>query len=147
MLPGFRFEEKMAGRYHLLAEPGAERAIDFTLTARSGGLASFLRRPEVQVEGEANLEGFADHKPAHGTMLIDLLVGRRIRYDFEFRANDGKTYRFTGQKDVDVARLVETMSTLPAGLLDGSGTRVGEAVVHFHYSTDLFRFLRSWRLV
>lgn len=146
LLPGFRFEERMAGRYHLLVGPTEERAIEFTLTARAPSLGRFLRRPVAEIDGEANLVGFADHQPARGTMLLDLLAGRRIGYDFEFRGNDGQTYRFKGQKDVDVTRLLETMSALPAGLFDPAGARIGEALVHFHYSTDLVRFLRSWRL-
>lgn len=145
-LPGFRFEERMAGRYHLLVGPTEERAIELTMVARAPSLGRFLRKPVAEIQGEANLEGFADHQPAHGTMLLDLLAGRRIGYDFEFRGNDGQTYRFKGQKDVDVTRLVETMATLPAGLFDRAGARIGEAQVHFHYSTDLLRFLRSWRL-
>jgi len=146
LLPGFRFEERMAGRYHLAVDPSDERSIEFTMIARGPSLFRFLRKPLAQIDGEANLEGFADHQPAHGTMLLDLVAGRRIGYDFEFRGNDGQTYRFKGQKDVDLTRPVETMSKLPAGLFDGSGARIGDALVHFHYSTDLLRFLRSWRL-
>ena len=146
LLPGFRFEERMSGHYHLLTGPPEDRPIEFTMTARARSLPRFLRKPVAEIEGEADLRGFADHKPARGTMLLDLLAGRRIGYDFEFPGNDGHTYRFKGQKDVELGRLRETMSTLPAGLFDGSGTRIGEATVHFHYSTDLVRFLRSWRL-
>ena len=145
-LPGFRFEERMEGRYQLAAAPSEERHIDFTLTARAPSLARFLRDPEAEIRGEANLAGFADHKPARGTMRIDLILGRRIAYDFEFRGNDGQTYRLRGQKDVALGRLVETMSTLPAGLFDAAGARIGDAVVRFHYSSQLLRFLGSWRL-
>lgn len=143
---GFRFEERMAGHYTLVGGTAEERAIEFTLTARAPSLPQFLRKPLAEVQGEANLEGFADHKAARGTMLLDLVAGRRIGYDFEFRGNDGQTYRFKGQKDVELASLKSSMSRLPAGLFDAAGARVGEALVHFHYSTDLMRFLRSWRL-
>ncbi|MBI2894329.1 MAG: hypothetical protein HYY06_12320 [Deltaproteobacteria bacterium] len=143
---GFRFEERMAGRYHLLATPSDEREMEFTLTARAPSIASFLRRPVATMEGEADLQGFADHKPARGTMLISPLVKRVIGYDFEFKGNDGETYRFQGQKDVELSRLQSSMSRLPASIFDSKGAEVGRAVVHFHYRADLFRFLRSWRL-
>jgi len=145
-LPGFRFEERMEGRYQLVVAPSEERPIDFTLTARAPSLSRFLRKPEAEARGEANLVGFADHQPARGTILIDPVLGRRIAYDFEFRGNDGQTYRLKGQKDIALGRLAQSMSTLPAGIFDSAGARIGDAVVHFRYSSQLLRFLRSWRL-
>jgi len=146
-LGGFGFEERMSGHYTLSAAPADEKPFDFTMSARATSLVAFLKKPVARLEGEANLVGFADHQPAYGTMLLDLIAGRRIGYDFEFRGNDGQTYRFRGQKDVAIGRLTETMSTLPAALYDGSGARIGEALLRFDYSSDLFRFLRSWRLI
>lgn len=146
LFSGFRFEERMAGRYHLLATPSDERQIELTLVARAPSITRFLRHPVATIEGEADLDGFADHKPARGTILISPLGKRVIGYDFEFRGNDGQTYRFCGQKDVDLLDPQRSMSRLPAGIYDSSGTEVGRALVHFHYRPDLVRFLRSWRL-
>lgn len=146
-LGGFGFEERMSGHYTLSSAPAEERPFDFTMSARATNLVAFLKKPVARLDGEANLVGFADHQPAHGTVLLDLIPGRRIGYDFEFRGNDGQTYRFRGQKDVEVTRLSETMSTLPAGLYDATGGQIGEALLRFDYASDLFRFLRSWRLI
>jgi hypothetical protein len=144
-LPGFRFEERMAGTYRLLAEGTRERPIELTLTARAPALHRFLRSPVAELEGEADLEDFADHRPARGTMLLDLLVSRRIGYDLTFPDNTGAKIRFRGQKQVQLTHFAETMANLPAGLFDATGARIGEAAVRFHYSSDLLRFLRSWR--
>lgn len=144
---GVEFRETMAGYFHLVDRPRDERPLAFTIRAISGRLASFVRRPQTEVEGELHAEGFADHVPVRGTLGLDLLRDRTLRYDLSFPGNDGQSYRFKGHKTVQLGRLVATMSELPAALLDAQGREVGRALVRFDVRRDLARFLRSWRLV
>jgi hypothetical protein len=142
---GFSFEETMSGSYHLLSSQLEERAISFKLSARVTGIRQFLRDKLARVEGEVTIEGFAEQRPLEGTLALKLLDERRLTYDFTFRANDGKSYRFHGQKDVTLIAPVDTMTTLPASIYDPAGGEIARAVLRFDTRGTLLTFLRSWR--
>jgi len=144
-MAGFEFYETMAGSFRLLGEP-RDRAMSFTIRARSFTWASFLRRPEVEIEGEVDAEGFADHRYLHGTLGMDPLRTRTLPYAFRFIANDGASHRFAGTKILRAGRLVESMTVLPGAILDAADQRVGEALLRFDLRGDLARFLKSFRL-
>jgi hypothetical protein len=57
-MAGFEFYETMAGAFRLVGEP-RDRALSFTIRARSLGLPRFFRKPVVDIEGEVDAEGFA----------------------------------------------------------------------------------------
>jgi hypothetical protein len=143
---GFTFEETMSGSYHLLSSQIDERAIEFTVRARVAGLRQFLKDKLAHLEGEVHLEGFADHRPLEGTLALKLPGERRLTYDFTFRANDGESCRFHGQKDVTMIALFETMTTLPASVYDQAGREIARAVLRFDVRESFPTFLRSWRL-
>jgi len=142
---GFEFYETMAGSFHLLGE-ARDRAMSFTIRARSRTWASFLRRPQVDIEGEVDAEGFADHRYLHGTLGMDPLRTRILPYAFHFAANDGAPHAFAGEKTIRAGHLVESMTVLPGTILDAGGRGVGEALLRFDLRSDLVRFLRSFRL-
>jgi hypothetical protein len=143
---GFSFEETMTGSYHLLSSQLDERAISFTVGARVAGIRQFLKDKLARIEGEVQVEGFSDRAPLTGTLALKLLDERRLTYDFTFRANDGKSYRFHGQKDVTLIALADTMTTLPASIYDAAGREVARAVLRFDMRGSLATFLRSWRM-
>jgi len=143
---GFSFEETMSGTYHLLDSPLVERAIAFSIGARVKGLRKFLRDRNARIEGDVEIEGFAEKRPIEGTLGLKLLDERRLVYDFTFRADDGHDYRFHGQKDVTAVGLYDTMTTLPASLYDRTGREIGRAVLRFDVHRHMRSFLRSWRL-
>ena len=143
---GFSFEETMQGSYHLLSAQTDERAISFSIGARVAGIRQFMKDKLARIEGEVDVEGFAAHRPLEGTLALKLPGEHRLTYDFGFRANDGKAYRFHGQKDVTLIALHDTMTTLPASIYDGSGHEVARAVLRFDVRGSLKTFLRSWRL-
>ena len=144
-MAGFEFYETMAGSFRLLGDP-QDRSMSFTVRARSFTWASFLRRPQVDIEGEVDAEGFADHRHLRGTLGMDPLRTRTLPYAFRFAANDGAPYTFTGQKTIHVGRLIESMTVLPGAILDDGGRARGEALLRFDVRSDLARFLRSFRL-
>ena len=144
-MAGFEFSETMAGSFRLRGDP-RDRSMSFTIRARSSTWASFLRRPEVDIEGEVDAEGFADHRHLRGTLGLDPLRTRMLPYAFRFAANDGAPYRFAGKKTIRAGRLLESMAVLPGAIRDAGGTAVGEALLRFDVRGDLARFLRSFRL-
>ncbi len=144
-MAGFEFHETMAGSLRLAGE-AMDRPMSFTVRARSRGWASFLRRREVEIEGEIDVEGFADHRYLRGTLGMDTLLTRTLPYAFGFTANDGQRYTFAGEKTVRVARLVESMTVLPGAVLDAAGRQVGEALLRFDAQRDLVDFLKGFRL-
>src|SRR6202012_367854 len=111
-MAGFEFYETMAGSFRVLGE-SRDRALSFTIRARSFTWASFLRHPEVAIEGEVDAEGFADHRHLRGTLGMDPLRTRILPYAFRFDGNDGAPYAFAGKKTMRAGRLMESMTVLP----------------------------------
>jgi hypothetical protein len=144
-MAGFEFHETMAGSFRLRGE-ARDRPMSFTVRARSPRWLSFLRRPEVEIEGEIDAEGFADHRYCRGTLGMDPLRTRTLPYAFTFIANDGATYTFEGKKTLHLASMVESMTVLPGAILDAARAPVGEALLRFDLRGDLARFLRSFKL-
>jgi hypothetical protein len=142
----FTFRETMSGTCRLASDPDRALAIVFTVTARSPRIGEFLRHREVAIEGTIDVEGVATQRPLTGTLGMDVLVTRRIPYDFAFTGDDGAAYRFTGEKTVRVTALLETMSRLPAALLDEGGATFADAELRFDLRGDLVAFLRSFSL-
>src|SRR5687767_9052497 len=93
-LPGFQFQEKMAGTYTLAGAADAPRRISFSALVRAPDALRHLRDGMAELEGTVDLEGFADDVPLRGTIEISPLRKRLIRYEFSFVANDGRPYRF-----------------------------------------------------
>jgi hypothetical protein len=142
---GFEFCETMVGSYHLADAPSDERPMSFTIRARSRGLLDFFLRPEVEIEGEIDAEGFADHRYLSGRLGLDVLRTRTLPYAFSFTANDGRRCAFEGHKTVRADDLVESMTVLPGALLAEGGAVLGQALLRFDLRSDLLRFLRSFR--
>ena len=143
MLGGFRFSETMAGSW--TPETGGEpRPIRFSVTARARSLFKHLLDHKTSLEGTLWMDGFAAGAPVDGELTINPLLGKLIRYEFGFTADDGKRYRFAGQKDVSLLELAETMTTLPATITDERGTPVARALLRFD-KRDLPSFIASFR--
>src|SRR5262249_19608310 len=122
------------------------RSMSFTVRARSSTWASFLRRPEVDIEGEVDVEGFADHRYLRGTLGMDPIRTGLLPYAFRFSNNNGAPHAFAGKKTLRAGRLVESMTVVPGAILDAADVRIGEALLRFDVRSDLARFLRSFRL-
>ena len=141
-LPGFHFRETMSGTWR---RDGVERPMSFTVTARAGSLWAHLRDRKARLEGEVTMDGFATARPLEGELTIDPILGKLIRYEFSFAADDGVRYRFVGQKDVTLRDPVGSMTTLPAEVLALDGKQVATAHLTFA-KKDLPSFLGTWRL-
>jgi hypothetical protein len=145
-MSSFEFWETMAGAYHFVDKPHDERPMSFTVHAKSPPLFRFLRRPEVEIEGEVFASGLANHRHVRGTLGMDLLRTGTLPYRFKFVADGGQSYVFQGQKDVSPLALLETMTSLPGSIRDERGVEVAVALLRFDARSDLLTFLRSFRL-
>ena len=118
--------------------------ISFELEVRARSWLKHLVDRKAAIVGKVTMEGFAARAPLEGEMTIDPLLGRLIRYEFAFRADDGKRYRFRGQKDIALGDLVGSWTTLPATIEDEGGRVVASAMLKFD-AHDLPSFLGSFR--
>jgi len=140
---GFHFSETMQGTWTREGQTD-ERPISFSITARARSFWKHLRDHDTELEGTLRMDGFAREVPVRGTLHINPLLGKVIRYDFGFLADDGRRYRFIGQKDVSLSDVVGTMTTLPAAIEDENGRVVARANLKFD-TKDLPGFLASFR--
>jgi hypothetical protein len=143
---GLKFDERMSGTWHALAEPAVERPIEFTVRATVGRLRELVGNTVAELRGRISVEGITGSTDARGTLGLGALVReRRLPYSLTFTGDDGKRYRLDGAKEVELADLPRTMTVLPAYLFDDGGNEIGRAVLRFDLQGDLFKFLRSWK--
>lgn len=143
-MAGLRFEETLRGGFHLLADPAVELAMDLSVEIRLDGVRRFLRERTGTLKGHVTIDGFADG-PVEGTLGLAVVAQRRLPYDFSFVANDGKRYRFRGEKDFRLLELVDPVTLLPMSLYDEESREVGRATVRFDVRSDLKKTVRSLR--
>jgi hypothetical protein len=139
----FCFAETMSGH---VKGGDTRRPFSFSLRARARSLGDFARTREVAITGELMAEGFGARCPLEGTLGMDVLRTGRLPYAFTFTADDGKAYRFVGEKKVSLLALRRSMTWLPGRILDAGDRVVGEAEVTFDLRRDLVDFLGSFRL-
>lgn len=151
------FEETMSGTYRLTARSKraddaarAERPFLFSLHARSRSLVDFARTRTVKIAGHLTAEGFGTRCLLEGTLEMDVLMTRRLRYDFTFTPTSGEhageQLRYAGEKKVKLLRLGHSMTWLPGKIFDANGKEIATSEVTFDLERDLYRFVRSFRI-
>lgn len=143
-MAGFGFAETMSGTW-TRSDDGRERPFRFTIDVRSGPLGRFRKRSVAEISGTVDAGGLATDRPLHGTLEMRPVLGRLIRYEFSFSGDDGKTYRFAGQKDIRWLDPVRTWTELPGEVSDEGGHVVGRAMTYFDVKRDGLSFVRSFR--
>lgn len=149
---GFRARELMRGYHEFVDGYGPGGRHPFAFRARWGpdSLRDWLdpRKPTFlwqELEGEVCAGGLCDWTPIRGTLHLQYLRERRIRYDFDFTV-DGRTFHFLGDK-VNVRWWnLATSHTTCFGVLSerATGRIVSTGVTLFHLR-DLPRLLAiSW---
>jgi hypothetical protein len=144
-MAGFGFSETMSGTWSPIDRPDQRRPFRFSLEARSGPLGRFRTDKVVDVNGTLDAEGLATDRAVRGTMIVAPFLRRLIRYELAFTGDDGKPYRFAGQKDIRWLEPVRTWTELPGEITGGNGATVGRAEVRFDLRRDSLAFLRSFR--
>ena len=141
---GFQFKETMQGTWRKNGTSD-DKPIVFTVTAKADSLWNHLFDKRTKLDGTLRAEGLASDAIVRGELTLDPLGKRIIRYDLEFTADDKRSYRLRGQKDVRFLDLQHSMTTLPATIYDERESPVGSAMLTFD-KRDLPSFLASWRL-
>jgi hypothetical protein len=143
-LPGFRFDETMAGTITLAGETEPRRIL-FCVHAEAARGVEYLRDGRTQLSGVISIERLTEAAPLTGALWI-LPLQRVIRYEISFADAEGRALRFVGQKDVRLLDLRRTMTVLPGRLLDENQRELGRGEVRFSLA-ELPSFLNSFRAV
>jgi len=138
----FSFREKMEGTVQRAGETRA-RPFRFDLDVRAPSLLGFATTAVGLAEGTVRIEGLASDVPARGHLEISPLHRHLIRYVLEFQGDDGRAYRFDGQKDTSTRRHLIGWTTLPGQVYDADGAVWGEALLRFSLRRELGKLLRS----
>lgn len=143
---GFTFAETMAGTWWTQPGRGGTHPFRFTVTVRSANARQFLRTGALSLEGLVDADGLATRQPCTGSLTIKWGWQPELHYDVHFTGDDGKAYRFVGNKQVSFWRFPSTISYLPGRLDDQSGQAFGRAITYFDLQHDLMPFLGSFSL-
>jgi hypothetical protein len=145
MKTGFAFDETMAGTMERVDRPGEKQPFSFTVQVRAPSLWRHLKDGKAEMTGVVEAPGLAAYAEAHGEMTLRPLVARIIRYQLTFRGDDGRRYRFAGQKDIRWLDPLRTWTTLPGEITDEDGRLVARCDTRFDYRADWLQFAASWR--
>jgi hypothetical protein len=137
------FSETMSGTWTPVDGSG-RRVLSFSVDADATSAVDYLKDGAMQLAGTMRAEGLAAKAPTEGRIEVQPLR-RRIAYFLEFTGDDGKLYRFAGEKHLSVFRPLKSATTLPGEITDRHGALVGRALVRFDLRRDLVSFLRTFR--
>jgi hypothetical protein len=129
-----------------LADEDQPRAAVLDLAADVPGLLRPWGDVEAALAGHVRIEGWADDHEAAGTLRIAPVTARRIRYRLSFTTSDGRRMHLDGWKSVSYARLLHSMTTLPATILDEKGNVAAETQLRFDLRRALGPMIASFRV-
>lgn len=142
---GFAFDETMSGTMERTDHPGEEVPFSFSVHVHAESTLQHLRDGKASMRGTVEAPGLATAAEAEGTMILRPVRGRIVRYELAFRGDDGRRYRFAGQKDIRWRDAVRTWTTLPGEITDEDGRVVARCRTRFDYKSDWFQFVSSWK--
>jgi hypothetical protein len=152
---GFKMNEIMTGTHHFVgnAGPGGEHPLHYNLTWGSKSLFNFLNpfSPEYslsEARGFVTAGGLADKADCIGTLQLLYFTERKIRYEFTFQGEQGKSYQYLGEKrNLWPWNLYKTHVTCYGTITElDSNTVISESVVYFPYR-EMLPFLFSFRFI
>jgi len=142
---GFRFDEVMEGTVQREGER-FDRPFRFDFRVRAPDVLGMAGTAIGDATGRARLDGLAKDAPAQGRLELSPFRERHIRYVFEFRGDDGHSYRFDGRKTIGGAAFLRGWTHLPGEVTRADGTVYGKALLRFSFRRHLADLLRSIRL-
>jgi hypothetical protein len=123
---------------------GASSPFRFSLTGKAG-LEQMLADGRVEIEGTVEAPQIAGQAAMRGEMFIRPAMGY-VSYEFEFTGDDGRVYRFSGEKTLKLADLIGSWTRLPGTITDDSGQIVANCETRFDLRRDWLTLLTSIRL-
>jgi hypothetical protein len=145
MKTGFCFDETMTGTMERVDRPGEPVPFTFTVHAHAASTLRHLRDGKATLTGIVEAPGLAASAPAEGTVTLRPVIARVVKYELAFTGDDGKRYRFTGQKDIRWLDALRTWTTLPGEISDEAGRLVARCQTRFDYRSDWMQFASSFR--
>jgi hypothetical protein len=145
MKTGFAFDETMTGTMERVDRPGEQVHFTFSVQVRAPSMLQHVRDGKATMRGTIEAPGLATRADAEGTMTLRPVFARVVKYELAFTGDDGKRYRFAGQKDIRWLRALRTWTTLPGEITDESGRLVARVQTRFDYKSDWMQFASSWR--
>jgi hypothetical protein len=142
---GFSFSETMAGWTE--TPDGQRHRFHFRVDALAHSTWKHLQDGKAELRGVVHAPPFTDAADAAGTILIRPLGLGIIRYEFEFRGDDGRTLTFTGQKNLRWSSLRRTFTHLDGEIRDAQDSVIATCQVHFDLRRDWLSFARSFHRV
>jgi hypothetical protein len=143
---GFSFREMMEGTAQRDGER-FDRPFRFDFDVRAPRLLGFFRTVVGEAKGRVRLDGLAKDAQAKGTLELSPFAQKRIRYQFQFQADDGRGYRFDGHKTIDMLKPLAAWTTLPGTIFDSDGRAWGTATLRFSFQRHFAPLLSSFRIV
>jgi hypothetical protein len=132
----------MAGS--VLRTGGRERAFSFSIDARAPRLLLPWRTVFADVRGRVDLDGIARGAPCTGWLELSPVRRRMMRYVLDFRAEDGRRFRFDASKHIRLWWL-PSWTVLRGYVQDDDDARWGQAEVRFSVRRQLLALLASMR--
>ncbi|MFO7560293.1 MAG: hypothetical protein R6X10_15780 [Desulfobacterales bacterium] len=151
---GFKMDEIMTGTHRFVGQAGpeGEHPLHYNLTWGNKSLLNFLNPFSTeyslsQAKGFVTVGGLVDKADCTGTLRLLYFTERKIRYEFSFQDDQGKTYHYLGEKrNLWPWNLYKTHVTCYGTITDIKADQViSESVVYFPYR-ELLPFLLSFRL-
>ncbi|WP_405495446.1 GMC family oxidoreductase N-terminal domain-containing protein [Nocardia sp. NBC_00511] len=136
------FFETMRGELHDAAGHAHHVAVD--LRCESGRALGFVTNGRSHLTGTIRAIPWADGAAVTGTLVALPVTKRLMRYELEFRDDEGRGWRLSGHKDVRWLRGAHASLTN----LDATLYREGEEIAHGRmqfFANDYPSFLRSFQ--
>tara|TARA_B100000959_G_scaffold254284_1_gene285839 strand:- start:398 stop:2779 length:2382 start_codon:yes stop_codon:yes gene_type:complete len=138
---GFSFFENMRG--DLVDNSGHTHFIDFDIKGEAPKFSQFLKDGKTRISGVVHIQPWAKNATLEGTLRIAPLTSRTLEYEFDFSGDDNRQYHFSGRKNLEWKRPLETMTTMSAKL-----SRQGQSLASGFLAFDMnnvLAFLASFK--
>lgn len=150
---GFKIDESMRGSHHFVAADGEhhDRPLCFSLTWGNRNIFRWLNPFSGQflfneARGMITVDGLARKADCTGSLHLLYFTQRKIRYVLNFKGDDGRSYRYVGEKiNLWPWNLHKTHVTCYGTITDQEADRkISESVVYFPYR-QIIPFMLSFR--
>jgi hypothetical protein len=117
MIGRARFRQLLVGSYWLYADASLEHPLSVSLVGAKPALLPGISGA-LEVEGEIDAKGLADHQPLSGSVELDRWRPLGARYALETRSNEGRPLRLVASKQVSLREPLWSASIVRGELLE-----------------------------
>lgn len=143
---GFAFNETLAG--HWMDSQGVAHEMKLDLDVQFPQVRQLATKINGTIDGTIWMRGLAAYVPVVGTIGLSWLSSRKkLVYEFAFEGDEDITYRFYGEKSVNLRHPIESMEVLTGKVYNPRGECVGEVELGYKLSRQIVPFLVSLRFL